>query len=475
MLKSCLSPGDLRIGSRHLLEKKAFTYRHALLITINKEQCRHKVHKSPWRESRRSSQPGNTQLHPEPKLHSPETRQAPVLQAAASKAQKSRAAKARPTPRSSSTPLQYTRSQSARQEPSPVYAKLREENAETETDYRRILIKSVRPTPDQDLSSTRPAKLESPVGPVPEVDGSVSITVRTKYLYALGRSYLSFFKTGLKNIWNNRKEYNEIKARLGPFTAEDAALYGGQTKNGRFIPTITRREYQLYLRTRHDLLKLLPFGLVFAICGEFTPLVILALGSSVVPITCRIPKMVQADRKKLHQKRHGRDKDGTGMNDLFSRLEGGIQPERSDAAMAFLYGVSPLSNPLPVLHKLWILPRLRRRGLEILADTALIRREGGFGVLETIEICQYAEKIVCAIFIRSNAQDLEKTQQILWDGNLAQRVKPYLEDHATILLSHHWEHIPDQERWRKAVILDDYNQPALIHRADTGKLPDRDS
>lgn len=44
------------------------------------------------------------------------------------------------------------------------------------------------------------------------------------------------------------------------------------------------------------------FALVFAICGEFTPLVVVFL-SSVVPWTCRIPKQVDGDRKKVEERR----------------------------------------------------------------------------------------------------------------------------------------------------------------------------
>lgn len=44
------------------------------------------------------------------------------------------------------------------------------------------------------------------------------------------------------------------------------------------------------------------FALVFAVCGEFTPLVVVFL-SSVVPWTCRIPKQVNGDRRKLEERR----------------------------------------------------------------------------------------------------------------------------------------------------------------------------
>lgn len=42
--------------------------------------------------------------------------------------------------------------------------------------------------------------------------------------------------------------------------------------------------------------------LVFFICGEFTPLVVIAL-TSIVPYTCRIPKQIENDRKTLEKRR----------------------------------------------------------------------------------------------------------------------------------------------------------------------------
>jgi len=44
------------------------------------------------------------------------------------------------------------------------------------------------------------------------------------------------------------------------------------------------------------------FALVFLICGEFTPLVVIAI-SSIVPWTCRIPRQIESDRKKLEERR----------------------------------------------------------------------------------------------------------------------------------------------------------------------------
>ena len=101
-----------------------------------------------------------------------------------------------------------------------------------------ISFEQIHPFPNQDLSSTRPAPLQTPAAPLPEEHGGVvPIGVRLSYLYRLGKAYGSFYKTGLKNVWYNFKEYQKVKERLGPYHINDVVKYGG--KNG--LPTISRR------------------------------------------------------------------------------------------------------------------------------------------------------------------------------------------------------------------------------------------
>jgi len=139
---------------------------------------------------------------------------------------------------------------------------------------RRSRVQSL--TGNDDLASTRPAPLDL-VALDRRDDGSVTLQGRVTYWFHLGKAYLKFYKTGLKNIWTNYKEVREIKAQLGPYTLNQAAKYGGQSITSdpqRKVPIITRRQYQLCLRTHHDLGKLAPFCLILLICGEFTPLVV---------------------------------------------------------------------------------------------------------------------------------------------------------------------------------------------------------
>jgi hypothetical protein len=247
-----------------------------------------------------------------------------------------------------------------------------------------IGLEPTRPFPERDLSSTRPAPLETPEAPQPHGhDGAIPISARLSYLYRLGKSYLSFYKTGLKNVWFNYKEYRKIKERLGSFPLGDVVKYGG--KDGR--PTISRREYQLYLRTRHDIRKLIPFGLILAICGEFTPLVVLFLGSAVVPSTCRIPKQVVKDRANLLK-----CYDSLGHEPGLQDSAAAHRLAFMEARAGYVWGLMPSPRPLPLLHSLLRL-RVRRRAEELVCDAILVRREGGLARLEPSEILQFAQQV----------------------------------------------------------------------------------
>ena len=240
-----------------------------------------------------------------------------------------------------------------------------------------ISLDQIHPLPNQDLSSTRPAVLRTPEAPQRhEHGGIVPVNVMFPYLYRLGKAYVTFYKTGLKNVWLNYKEYRDIKKRLGPLHINDVVKYGG--KDG--LPTISRREYQLCLRTRHDLGKLIPFCLIFLVCGEFTPLVVAALGSAVVPSTCRIPKQVTKDHIKS-LKRVAKAVD-VGV-DLFKE-NAPFPVTEAEALVGYVWGLMPSPRPLPLIHSLFR-PRVVRRADELLCDAILVRREGGIANLSAPE------------------------------------------------------------------------------------------
>ena len=135
-------------------------------------------------------------------------------------------------------------------------------------------------------SSTRPPPLTLP--------DRTNYRSALSYYFSLGRAYLAFYKTGLKSVFLNYTLSRKLLTSLPPATSLSSAL------RHRLL---TRAEFQLVRRSRADVRKILPFGLVLLICGEFTPLVVLALGAAVVPSVCMVPTQVQKEREKLETRR----------------------------------------------------------------------------------------------------------------------------------------------------------------------------
>ncbi|WEW60410.1 hypothetical protein PRK78_005895 [Emydomyces testavorans] len=170
-------------------------------------------------------------------------------------------------------------------------------SSSTSTSTPSDVSSTVNPPP-----STRPAKLELPEKPA---NSSKSFS----YYFSLGKAYYAFYKTGLKNVYHNYRTAAPIRKKLGfagylPTLLPPRALSGTSafeqlvTREG-----VTRAEFQLLRRSAHDVRRMIPFVLILIVCGEFTPLVVLALGARVTPLTCRVPRQLEKERRlKLERK-----------------------------------------------------------------------------------------------------------------------------------------------------------------------------
>lgn len=153
-------------------------------------------------------------------------------------------------------------------------------------------------------------------------------------------------------------------------------------------------------RAEADVRKIPLFLLVFAICGEFTPLVVIFL-SGVVPATCKIPKQVQRDRERREARRRTSFLEGSGLkgNDDLSGGNGAmtvdkLRPEQlAHVGRALglyagfwdrLLGGFPLAGTLKSRIVDW-------EGYVALDDTA-IAKYGGFEGLDIEEIRIVAEE-----------------------------------------------------------------------------------
>lgn len=156
---------------------------------------------------------------------------------------------------------------------------------------------------EEDLSLTRPPSFDNPDSPSSDAAGKVVFRERAKYLYRLGRAYLAFYKKALKKVWTSftiSRKYNSVSGKdLCSLERCDSStsVVKEERQRARLWNNV-----QFIRRSRHDIRKMLPFGLMLVICGEFTPLIILAwrpLGSWLIPGACKIPLQVSQERKDV--------------------------------------------------------------------------------------------------------------------------------------------------------------------------------
>lgn len=260
-------------------------------------------------------------------------------------------------------------------------------------------------------ATTRPPPLELPVR---EPDTSI-----LPHLFKTGKAYLTFYKTGLKNIYLNQRLVWSLNDASGvPRSGADAA----RPPRVRAVGTTTRSTFLLRRRTAHDVRRLPVFALILLCAGELTPFLVLAL-PSIVPLTCRIPRQVTSLRRKTEARRAA----------AFARLEaahgtvgqppqkqkqqgpgGGHPPPGGTAApspadhgpLTRAEAVAHIARSLNLVSRLWdrlpaassdglVAAAARRRVLAHLAflaeDDALLRQAGGAGALVDEEV-----RLACA-------------------------------------------------------------------------------
>jgi hypothetical protein len=115
------------------------------------------------------------------------------------------------------------------------------------------------------------------------------------HLLTVGKAYLAFYKHGGKAVFNNFLASRAIFRTI-------SSKYNGSLIRAIDKGFLDRSNFQLLTRSRFDIKRLPIFALVFILCGEFTPLVVIAL-TDIVPYTCRIPRQIESDRTMLEKRR----------------------------------------------------------------------------------------------------------------------------------------------------------------------------
>ncbi|KAL4783933.1 hypothetical protein BJX76DRAFT_237299 [Aspergillus varians] len=267
------------------------------------------------------------------------------------------------------------------------------------------LANDVNPPP-----STRPAHLE-----IPEpIDPSAPLSAKVTRWVAYGRAFLTFYKTGLKNVYHNYRASLQIRRSLGipsylptspppKFFLKSSASGSKNNKHGE--TRASRSTFQLLHRASYDVRRMIPFTLILIICGELTPLLVLAFGNSVTPYTCRIPKQIAKHRVQLaNSKRAALSAYSVAATGSVSPPEPGSNEEldllAAFASRAFASAAGPEDvlrgcavfglvkthdRPAALVNALYR-PRLRRYAEYLELDDKLIRNCGGVSAMESTEV-----------------------------------------------------------------------------------------
>ncbi|KAH7042759.1 hypothetical protein B0J12DRAFT_672950 [Macrophomina phaseolina] len=234
--------------------------------------------------------------------------------------------------------------------------------------------------------------------------------------YALksGKAYLQFYKTGVKNVWSNRKLAAAVKQRLRQSPAAAAITRDLDVSRAPF----TRGEFQLLRRSRYDMRRVPVFGVLFLIIGEWLPLVAVFV-TSLVPVPCRIPKQIEKEERRRDGQRSAaraallarakelgvpvvRGSDNKAQSDAgllsMQRInpkqvaENVFSPDKRKVAhpLYLQFAVSAFNVRWPLLDRTgivapWLL-QLRKHLMYLAIDDALLARDGGAGLLRPDEV-----------------------------------------------------------------------------------------
>lgn len=117
-----------------------------------------------------------------------------------------------------------------------------------------------------------------------------------KYLFQLGKTYLTFFKDGVKCVNENRKL---LRAKYDRTPKDDRPSIFKPS----YVPsTFSRADWLLMWRTRHDLMRIPAFGLLVMCTGEFSVLIAAAV-DGLVPYPCRIPSQTFHAQERAEARR----------------------------------------------------------------------------------------------------------------------------------------------------------------------------
>jgi hypothetical protein len=206
-----------------------------------------------------------------------------------------------------------------------------------------------------------------------------------QYLWGIGRTYLAFYKAGVKAVFTNQKL---ARAIIPPHSASGSS--GNNNNNNNTNTTPTRAVRLLRARARHDLMRLPVFGLLLICCGEFTPLVIM-LFPRLAPYTCRVPRQIAKIRRAAEFRR------GASLHALSYSLSSSSPSGANRPATAPGHVCRSLGLSSPIWDRLGVdAPFAKSRAdaavLRLVRDDRLLRERDGARTLVDDEVAIACEE-----------------------------------------------------------------------------------
>lgn len=209
------------------------------------------------------------------------------------------------------------------------------------------------------------------------------------YLYRIGKSYVTFYKTALFAVWRNFRQSQVVLSGIPP---TDLRGYPLSLATAVKAGLLTRAEFQFIIRSRRDIKKLPLVGLMVAICGEFTPLVVIFV-TGLIPRTAWIPKQVLLARTKIEKRREesfrrGTMEEGKPLSVIAKQKDaGGLAPSQILHLSRALALHSTLWETLWDRPPQWIARGKVGHAIQYLAaDDYAINRDGGIKAMSDEEV-----------------------------------------------------------------------------------------
>jgi hypothetical protein len=215
-------------------------------------------------------------------------------------------------------------------------------------------------------NTTRPPPLE-----IPSRDPSGSTF---SYYIQVGKAYLGFYKTGVKNVFHNRSLLN---SRISSLPQDDIRPSIFRPRN---VPrAFSRADWVLFWRVRHDTARIPVFALVLLICGEFTPLVAVFL-EGIMPYTCRLPQKRAVTQARAEVRR------SASLTNFERQCPGGLAGDSMPAGQRKRAARAHILRGLDLIGRVWDRAGIVPPGMWALkgqwriafleGDDALLHRDG---------------------------------------------------------------------------------------------------